>query len=85
MVEALNSGILICAAAVSSAVELVNYKEQSAYNQVRKRRLRTEAEGADFLAPVMLNDRFTEQKTLSAALGVDEPLAPSGPRGVEEG
>lgn len=34
MVDTLNSGILICAAAVSSAVEPVNYKEQSDYDEV---------------------------------------------------
>lgn len=65
MVPTLNSGILICAAAVSSAVEPEN-----------------EAEGADFF---VLNDRFTELNTLSAALGVDDPLAPSGPRADECG
>lgn len=32
----------------------------------------------------MLNDRFTELNTLSAALGVEELLAPSGPRAVDE-
>ena len=81
MVPTLNSGILICAAAVSSAVEPENYKEQLDHVKFSKGYLRTEAEGADFF---VLNDRFTELNTLSAALGVDDPLAPSGPRAAAE-
>lgn len=61
------SAILICAAAVSSAVEV-------AYD----------AEGPDFFVLFMLNDLLTDESTLRAPLGVDEPLAPSTPNEAGE-